>query len=46
MIDSNDRFKFEWLDNSSERDRYTRTGIRVVLVAAFVMFALLFALLL
>ena len=41
MIDSNDRFKFEWLDNHSERDRHIRTGIRVVLVVAFVLFALL-----
>lgn len=41
MIDSNDRFKFEWLDDRSERDRHIRTGIRVVLVVAFVLFAVL-----
>jgi len=46
MIDSNDRFKFEWLDARSERDRHIRTGIHVVLVVAFVVFAALVFLLL
>ena len=46
MIDPNDRFKFEWLDAHSERDRNIRTGIRVVLVVAFVVFIALVILLL
>ena len=46
MTDPNDRFKFEWLDRHSQRDRHIRTGIRVVLVVAFVLFAALAALLL
>lgn len=46
MIDKNDRFKFEWLDDRSERDRNIRTGIRVVLVAAFLLFTVLCVLLL
>ena len=46
MIDPNDRFKFEWLDAHSERDRHIRTGIRVVLVMAFVVFIALVILLL
>lgn len=46
MIDNNDRFKFEWLDARSERDRHIRTGIRVVLIAAFATFTALAVLLL
>ena len=46
MIDSNDRFKFEWLDAHSKRDCHIRTGIHVVMAVAFMLFAVLTFLLL